>query len=84
MQAPNSSVNQYNVPNLDKSYFLAPQDNIPISYEISAISLSANKGTWPTNSCTISGSGVYSGVEWWRIYWVQQNTLWPKAFKNSL
>ena len=39
---------------------------------------------YTTNSWTISGSGVYSGVEWCLIYYVQQKTLCPKAFKNSL
>jgi len=38
LHAPNSRVNQYRVPNLDKSYFFAPQDRIPISYERSATS----------------------------------------------
>lgn len=31
LHAPNSSVNQYKVPNLDKSFYSAPHDNIPIS-----------------------------------------------------
>lgn len=31
LQAPNSSVNQYNVPSLDRSFDSAPQDKIPIS-----------------------------------------------------
>ena len=39
-----------------------------------------NKNT----SWQISGSGVYAGFSWCLIYYVQQKTLWAKAFKNSL
>lgn len=31
LQAPNSRVNQYKVPSLDKSFYSAPHDRIPIS-----------------------------------------------------
>jgi len=31
LQAPNSRVNQYKVPSLDKSFYCAPHDKIPIS-----------------------------------------------------
>ncbi|SLH14809.1 Uncharacterised protein [Mycobacteroides abscessus subsp. abscessus] len=30
-----------------------------------------------------SGSGVYSGAEWWRMYWVEWNTDSAKEPKNS-
>ena len=59
---PNSIVNQYMAPSLFNSISEAPKLAKPISYEKSAKSLWANIGACPNSSCTISGSGVYSGL----------------------
>jgi hypothetical protein len=30
----------------------------------------------------MSGSGVYKGIEWCRMYWVEKNVLNAKPFKK--
>lgn len=52
----------------------APRDARPISWENWAKLGSQNRGTWPSSSWQTSGSGVYIGLEPWRIYWVEWNT----------
>ena len=61
----------------------APKLASPISWEKSAKSGSANMGTWPSSSWHTSGSGVYSGTEWCRMYCVEKNTRNARPFKKS-
>jgi hypothetical protein len=61
----------------------APKLASPMSWEKSAKSGSANMGTWPSSSWHTSGSGVYSGTEWWRMYCVEKNTRNARPFKKS-
>jgi len=44
---------------------------------------SANKGTCPMSSWTMSGSGVYIGVLPWRMYWVAWNTRNARPARKS-
>ncbi len=62
----------------------APKLAMPISWLNSAKSGSAKSGTWPSNSWQTSGSGVYIGTLWWRIYWVEWNTRKAKPARKSL
>ncbi len=49
----------------------APKLANPISCEKSAKSGSANNGTCPSTSWQMSGSGVYMGLDEWRMYCVE-------------
>ena len=62
---------------------LAPSDSSPISCEKSAKAWSAKSGAWPSSSWHTSGSGVYSGLLWWRIYCVEKKTRKARALKKS-
>ncbi len=62
----------------------APRLARPISCEKSAKSWSAKSGTWPRSSWQMSGSGVYSGQELWRMYCVEWKTLKARPAKKSL
>ena len=61
----------------------APREAKPISCENWAKAGSAKSGACPRSSWQTSGSGVYNGLEEWRMYWVEWNTLKARPARKS-
>ena len=61
----------------------APRLARPISWLKRAKAGSAKSGAWPISSWQMSGSGVYFGFEWWRMYWVVWKTRKARPARKS-
>lgn len=60
-----------------------PRDAKPTTWQNCANDGSANKGTWPSTSWQMSGSGVYNGLLPCLMYCVQWNTLKARPARKS-